>query len=169
MQMKTHRLQRDDGIPNSHLPVVVYKGALTGAELEGKAACALLERNGWGSNWISGIYPFWHFHTRGHETLICVSGSARIGLGGDSGIVLDIAKGDVCILPAGVGHRCVSAEDGFQVAGGYPPGQEGNIARPGDLDDDEAAAAIAALDLPRTDPITGGADGVPAIWAVAGG
>ena len=41
------------------------------------------------------------------------------------------------------------------MAGGYPPGQEGNIVRPGDIDVDEAIRAIAQLALPATDPITG--------------
>ena len=50
------------------------------------------------------------------------------------------------------------------MAGGYPPGQEGNIVRPGDIDVDEAIRAIAQLALPATDPITGHADGVVTIW-----
>ena len=50
------------------------------------------------------------------------------------------------------------------MAGGYPPGQQGNIVRPGDIDIGEAIRAIARLALPDADPITGQADGVVTIW-----
>ena len=109
-------------------------------------------------------FPYWHFHTRGHEVLACVSGRARIGFGGDRGIKVDVETGDVCVIPAGVGHRRLDASGDFQMAGGYPPGQQGNIVRPGELDDATIAREIAALALPETDPISGLADGVVAIW-----
>ena len=48
--------------------------------------------------------------------------------------------------------------------GGYPPGQQGNIVRPGDLDDAMIVREIAALALPATDPLSGKADGVVAVW-----
>ncbi len=50
------------------------------------------------------------------------------------------------------------------MAGGYPPGQSGNIVRPGDLNDARIAGEIAAVSLPKTDPISGKADGVVEIW-----
>ena len=96
--------------------------------------------------------------------LACVSGTARIGFGGDSGFKADVAVGDVCVIPAGVGHRRLDASADFQMAGGYPPGQEGNIVRPGEIDVDEAIRAIGQLALPATDPITGHGDGIVAIW-----
>jgi uncharacterized protein YjlB len=164
-----HLLESHGGIPGSRLPVLVYPSAWDRDQLDGEAACALLKRNGWGGNWVYGVYPFWHFHTRGHEVLVCLSGSARLGLGGDDGVAADVSPGDVLVLPAGTGHRCLSASDDFLVAGGYPPGQEGNIVRPGEIDVDEAAAEIEGLAMPETNPLTGAADGVVTLWKAAQG
>ena len=50
------------------------------------------------------------------------------------------------------------------MAGCYPPGQEGNIVRPGDLDDARIAREIAQVALPEIDPISGGQDGVVEVW-----
>lgn len=130
----------------------------------GNAATALYRRNGWQGTWVYTVFPYWHFHTHGHEVLACVSGNARIGFGGDNGIEADVAIGDVCVIPAGVGHKRLQASADFQMAGGYPPEQEGNIVRPGDLDDGRIAREIGQVALPETDPISGGADGVVAIW-----
>lgn len=159
--------ERDDGIPNSRLPLLLWKKRLPVEHCDGQAACALYRRNGWGGTWVYTVYPFWHFHTRGHEVLGCVAGHARIGFGGDAGMVAEIEVGDVAVIPAGVGHRKLEASADFLMAGGYPPGQEGNIIRPGDLDVDRAMAEIRDVALPMTDPITGRADGVVASWRAA--
>lgn len=159
-----HVFGSDDGIPNSRLPLVFWKGRLPDNARNGEAATALFRRNGWQGTWVYTVFPYWHFHTRGHEALACVSGSARIGFGGDNGIEADVAVGDVCVIPAGVGHKRLQASADFQMAGGYPPGQEGNILRPGDLGAAEAAREIAEVVLPDTDPITGGIDGLVKIW-----
>jgi uncharacterized protein YjlB len=76
-------------------------------------------------------------------------------------------KGDVCVIPAGVGHKRVDASGDFQVAGGYPPGQQGNIVRPGEMEDQRIADEIAMLKLPDTDPVSGKADGLAELWRTA--
>jgi uncharacterized protein YjlB len=151
-------------MPNSRLPLVLWRGRLPSSARGGTAATALFRRNGWQGTWVYTVFPYWHFHTRGHEVLACVSGRARIGFGGDRGIKVDVEAGDVCVIPAGVGHRRYDASGDFQMAGGYPPGQQGNIVRPGEIDGQTAAGEIAALALPETDPISGMADGIAAIW-----
>ena len=125
---------------------------------------ALFRKNGWQGTWVYTVFPYWHFHTRGHEVLGCVSGKATIGFGGDRGIKVEVEAGDVCVIPAGVGHRKFAASDDFLMAGAYPPGQEGNIVRPGQIDGARAAREIAAVKLPETDPISGGLDGVVEAW-----
>src|SRR4051812_5423515 len=163
-----HVFEPDGGIPNSRLPLVFWRGRLPTAARSGTAAMALFRRNGWQGTWVYTVFPYWHFHTRGHEALACVSGRARIGFGGDHGIKVDVVLGDVCVIPAGVGHRRFDSSGDFQMAGGYPPDQEGNIVKPGDLDDARIAREIAALTLPDADPISGQADGVVAAWREAG-
>jgi uncharacterized protein YjlB len=157
----------EQDMPNSLLPLVLWRGRLPPGARGGTAATALFRRNGWQGTWVYTVFPYWHFHTRGHEVLACVSGRARIGFGGDRGVKADVEAGDVCVIPAGVGHRRYDASGDFQMAGGYPPGHEGNIVRPGEVDKATAAREIAALGLPETDPISGLADGVAAIWREA--
>jgi len=169
MNEQTHRFAAQGGIPNSSLPLILRKGGLPVAARSGDAACALYARNGWGGTWVYTVYPFWHFHTNGHEVLSCVAGTATIGFGGNDGLVADISVGDVAIVPAGVGHKKLAASPGFQMAGGYPPKQSGNIVRPGEMADDEIASALGRLPLPHTDPISGGEDGVVAAWRAAMG
>ena len=160
-----HRFEPDGDVPNSSLPLLFWKGRLPAEARSGERAQALFRQNGWQGTWVYTVFPYWHFHTSGHEVLACVSGSARIGFGGDRGLKADVAVGDVVIIPAGVGHRRYDASPDFQIAGGYPPGQDGNIVRPGEMDDQALAREIAAVALPETDPISGLADGVVATWA----
>lgn len=164
MNEQVHRFPGEGGLPNSRLPLIIRKGGLPAAARSGEAACALYSRNGWGGTWVYTVYPFWHFHTKGHEVLSCVAGTAAIGFGGDNGLVAEISVGDVAIVPAGVGHKKLAASPGFQMAGGYPPKQSGNIVRPGEMDAADIAAALERLPLPRTDPISGGEDGVVSLW-----
>jgi uncharacterized protein YjlB len=161
---QTHLLEPEGGIPNSRLPLVFWKGRLPQGSRDGDAARLLYERNGWTGTWVYTVYPFWHFHTRGHEVLSCVSGRATIGFGGDGGIRVEVEPGDVAVIPAGVGHRRLGGSADFRMAGGYPPGQEGNIVRPGEIDVAEAQRLIETLPLPDTDPVSGEDDGVLAIW-----
>jgi uncharacterized protein YjlB len=163
----TYLFEPDGGIPNSSLPLAFWRARLPREDRAGAQATALFRRNGWQGTWVYTVFPYWHFHTRGHEALACVSGRARIGFGGDHGVKVDVEAGDVCVIPAGVGHRRYDSSSDFQMAGGYPPGQEGNIVRPGDLDDATIAREIADVALPETDPISGRSDGVVATWAAS--
>ena len=162
-----HVFEPDGGIPNSRLPLAFWPGRLPSDARDGAAATALFRQNGWQGTWVYTVFPFWHFHTRGHEALASVSGRARIGFGGDHGIVVDVEVGDFCVIPAGVGHRRLDSSPDFLMAGGYPPDQEGNIVRIGDLDEATIIREIAALALPETDPISGQSDGVVAAWRKA--
>ena len=165
--VETFRLEPDGDIPNNSLPLILYRRALAPA-LQTPSACqALFARNGWGGNWVDGIFDYWHFHVTGHEVLGCVAGEAEIGFGGDSGIVVTFAAGDVVIIPGGVGHKRQSEKHGgFTVVGGYPPGQDGTITRPGEIALDEARTQIADLALPKGDPISGYAGPLIAAWNI---
>ena len=161
---QTHVLRPAGGIPNSPLPLLFWRGRLPAEMRDGARAQALFRQNGWQGTWVYTVFPYWHFHTRGHEALACVSGTATIGFGGDGLLEADVAAGDVCIIPAGVGHRRLSASGDFRMAGCYPPGQDGNIVRPGELDEDRIAREIESVALPVTDPMGGHADGVVTTW-----
>ncbi len=68
----------DDGtFPNSRLPLLLYPKALDPAEARPEVFEALFARNGWPPQWISGIYPFHHYHSTAHECL-GIAGVRRI-------------------------------------------------------------------------------------------
>ena len=155
-EIETFTFQPEGDIPNSSLPLILYRGALP-RELQNAAACqALFRENDWGSNWVNGVFEYWHFHVTGHEVIGCVAGEAEIGFGGDSGGKVMFRAGDIVVIPAGVGHKRLSdRRDGFTVVGGYPPGQSGVISQPGDYPLSKAKEKIARLELPRGDPVFG--------------
>ena len=160
-------LPPDGDIPNSRLPLVVYPGGLMPA-LRNPGGCqGLFHRNAWIGNWVDGIFDYWHFHVTGHEVLGCVEGEAEVGFGGDAGIVRTVRAGDVVVIPAGVGHKRLSDKrGGFTIVGGYPAGQGGEIARPGDYTLTEAQRRIAALALPTSDPLEGPKGPLLKAWGV---
>jgi uncharacterized protein YjlB len=147
----------DDGsVPNNPwLPLIVYRGALqTGAEAA-EACMALFERNGWGGAWRNGIYAHHHYHSTSHEVLGVASGSVRVRLGGDSGKTVVLRAGDVVVVPAGVAHKSEGASPDLVVVGAYPQGQSPDMRTPGASDHDRAVARVAAVPLPRCDPVSG--------------
>ena len=117
----------DDGaVPNNpFLPMLVYRGVLDlsrSADAEGEIE-RLFTANGWGRDmWSDGIYPFTHYHSMIHEALGIARGAATVRFGGPGGEALDLAPGDVAVLPAGTGHQRLSGSADFFVIGGYPPG-----------------------------------------------
>ena len=165
--IETFRLAPDGDIPNNPLPLILYRRALAPALRTPSACQALFARNGWGGNWVDGVFDYWHFHVTGHEVLGCVAGAAEIGFGGDGGIAVTFTAGDVVIIPGGVGHKRLSEKrGGFTVVGGYPPSQDGTITRPGEIPLAEARATIAALALPKGDPISGNEGPLFAAWGM---
>ena len=159
MRLEAWQAPPGDRIPNNpRFPVLVYRGveAVTDAE----AARALFAEHGWGGSWVASVFDFHHFHSTSHEALAVVTGRATLELGGPQGEAFDVAAGDVLVLPAGTGHRRVSASAGFAVVGAYPAGQEDYDLLRGDdpLEVEAARRRIAGLGAPPQDPV--GGDGV---------
>jgi uncharacterized protein YjlB len=119
------RFCKDAGtIPNSRLPVLLYPGVLNLPKNDPAAAIeALLHDNQWGNDWRNGIFSYHHYHSTAHEALFVYSGSAKVQLGGEQGLVETIGMGDVIVIPAGVGHKNLGSSSDFQVVGAYPPQQ----------------------------------------------
>lgn len=145
----------DDGmIPNNpRLPALLFRGVLPPGDP--KAAEALFGRNGWPPAWRDGIYPYHHYHPNAHEALAIARGRVRVQLGGEQGAVLELAAGDVVVLPAGVGHRNLGASPDLLVVGAYPPGQSPEECRADPAVHDRSAASIAAVPDPDGDPVRG--------------
>ena len=105
------------------LPFVLYRGAidLTGTPDPERLIEQTFAANGWGDMWRNGIFPFAHYHSMIHEALGVARGRASVRFGGDDGEEIEIAAGDVAILPAGTGHQWLSQSHDLLVIGAYPP------------------------------------------------
>lgn len=156
----------DDGlVPNNPLPVLRYRLAidLTRDEPE-RILENLFSVNGWVGLWRNGIYDYLHYHATVHEALGIARGHARVRLGGDHGSELELAAGDVVILPAGTGHQCLSASEDFSVIGAYPPGAKMQVTRPTADNHRAALKTIPAVPLPETDPLQGKGGELLSLW-----
>jgi uncharacterized protein YjlB len=158
MTPESHRFTDDGRIPNSPLPLLVYRRALAPEREEGLARAfeRLFAGNGWLGAWRDGIYPFHHFHSTSHEVLGVARGTARVRFGGEGGgATLELAAGDVAVIPAGVGHRNEGASPDFLVVGAYPDGRAWDVRR-GEPDERENVMAnLAAVPPPAADPVRG--------------
>ncbi|WP_138495629.1 cupin domain-containing protein [Paenibacillus pinistramenti] len=158
-------LFKDDGvIPNNpRLPVLLYTGALESNPL---GAEALFNKHNWRNSWTNGVYDYHHYHSNTHEVLGVISGEALLQLGGEQGEQLAVRAGDVIVLPAGTGHKKISASEGFRITGAYPDGMEYNLrtGKPGDRP--EALEEIESVPLPDMDPVYGKHGPLTRIWAL---
>ena len=60
-------LQSEGAIPNSRLPLLVYRGAVKVASDPAATFEELFEANDWGGTWRNGIYTYHHYHSTTHE------------------------------------------------------------------------------------------------------
>ena len=164
MRVKTLTFDDDGAIPNSALPVLVYRGAL-----QPDAGPAAYEDrfagNGWLGAWRDGIYPFHHFHSTSHEVLGIAAGTANVVLGGPQGGRVDLSAGDIVVLPAGTGHCNAGSEPGLLVVGAYPNGMRWDLRRGDPAEHDEVLANIALVPLPDTGPVEGREDPLAQLWS----
>lgn len=155
----------DDGtFPNSRLPLLIYRKALSVEAATPETFEALFEGNGWPPVWRSSRYIYHHYHSTAHECLGIASGEAKLQLGGPEGAEFDVVAGDVIVIPAGVGHQRLYASPDFLVVGAYPPGQDWDLLRGGPDDRPAADSNIARVALPETDPVGGIVGAVLDLW-----
>lgn len=155
------RLADDGEIPNSALPLLVYRGAL--ADCTAGAVQQLFQAHGWGDSWVDGIFGHHHYHSTAHEVLGMIAGWCEVRVGGPNGRTLRVETGDVVVVPAGVAHCNVGQGDGFRCFGAYPAGQRPDLCRPGDRA--KALRNLPAVPLPAQDPVHGREGPLRRAWA----
>jgi uncharacterized protein YjlB len=152
------RLPKKQDIPNSNLPVLIFRKLLPPSETaKASAFRRAFQKNGWVGIWTDTIYDYTHFHSNAHEVLGIASGKVTLRLGGDDGRLVRLKAGDMLVLPAGVGHRRVSDDEGLKVVGAYPPGQA-------HYDMKRKGHCVPRVPLPKTDPFAGAGGALTQIW-----
>jgi uncharacterized protein YjlB len=158
----------DDGsIPNNpNLPLLIYRGVidLAGTPDPETVIEKTFARGGWGEMWRNGIFPYVHYHSRTHEALGIARGRVQVRFGGAQGQVLDLAAGDVAVLPAGTGHQCLWAAPQLCVIGAYPEGGKYDLCRGSKAEHAGAIAAIPKVPTPDSDPVYGKHVPLPRLW-----
>ena len=163
-----YRFEDDGRTPNNaRLPLVLYCRAIERSPGRDPAARyeALFSAHGWTGSWRNGIHGFLHFHACNHEVLGIARGEALVQFGGDGGRNLAVKAGDVVVLPAGTGHRRLSASDDLLVVGAYPSSGSYDQWRPGEISHREALERIAMVPSPVQDPVYGHAGPLTRLWA----
>lgn len=93
------------------------------------------------------------------------SGAARVRFGGDGGPELELAAGDVVVIPAGVAHMLLEERERLLVVGAYAGGRHWDIVRANPKTLPAAQERIAQVPLPEADPVAGGSGTLLTLWA----
>lgn len=157
---------QDDGrIPNNKLPLLFYHGAFApgipdlASSIEERFA-----RNHWPPSWRASVFPFHHYHSITHEALGVYQGMATLQFGGESGRKFEAKQGDIIVIPAGVGHKCLESSSGFSVVGAYPGGRQWDLLRGLPDERPKSDHNIAAVPMPEMDPLYGRDGPLMHIW-----
>ncbi|MGG5215337.1 MULTISPECIES: cupin [Rahnella] len=155
----------DGGVPNNALPVLIYHRVIPPDTADNAEYLEHLFRtNGWPPQWRYPVYTFTHFHSNTHEVLGVYAGSAKLQLGGEHGKIIEVNVGDVLLLPAGIGHKQISADEDFMLVGAYPPDMKADLCHDELPQLAARTRAVNAVPLPATDPVTGHTEGSMLVW-----
>jgi uncharacterized protein YjlB len=153
----THIFEDDGRFPNNpNLPVLVYKGALhlhPGDEID--TILELFKKNNWENSWKDSVFDYDHYHSTTHEVLGVFCGTADITLGGPEGTCVELVRGDVVIIPAGVAHKNLKCSHDFLCVGAYPEGRSYDMKNGNEEDREKIIREIASVPIPSTDPVFG--------------
>jgi len=160
LRVSRHHIPSHALIPNStptNRPLYIYHSALPNAsasDIESRLKSVGVVA----PQWRYTMYSTTHFHSTTHEVLCVSAGRARLCFGGElnSGRVEPVVeKGDVMVVPAGVGHRLLEDYGGFEMVGSYPKDAKEWDMCYGKEAESEKIEAIKKLDWFDMDPLYG--------------
>jgi uncharacterized protein YjlB len=156
-------LKPNGWMPNSVLPVLLYRNAFPAVGDLAAAMERLFTANKWPPQWRNGVYDFHHYHSTAHEVLGFAAGHADLILGGEEGQPVTVHSGDVAVLPAGTGHCRIEASHDFLVVGAYPENEHWDICRT--AASAEVLERMRHIRFPAYDPIGGASGALPKLWS----
>jgi uncharacterized protein YjlB len=145
----------DSTFPNNENRPLVYMQAI----IED-----IFHSNKWLDSWRNGIYPFHHYHSTAHEVLGMYKGKAKVQFGGEKGLIMAVAYGDVVIITAGVAHKNINSSHDFRVVGAYPTGQSWDMIYGRQGERPAANRNISSVPDPKTGPVYGSEGPLPKLW-----
>ncbi len=154
----TYMLTDDGSVPNNpRLPLLIYPRAidLSGTPDPEDVIEKVFRSHGWGDMWRNGIFPYVHYHSMIHEGLGVARGRAKVRFGGNGGQEIEVAQGDVAVLPAGTGHQCLWASADLMVIGAYPKSGRYDLCRGSKAEHAKALQTIPQVSRPDSDPVFG--------------
>lgn len=156
----------DDGlIPNSPLPLILYPNIVAETETDFAGYLEkLFQRNNWTNNWRDIVLSKNHYHSTTHEVLGISKGSVKLKIGGQKGEEILASKGDILIIPAGVGHFSLGSDTNYEVVGGYPEGRDWNMIYDEPEKREAAKREIEQLPIPGSDPVYGAEGYLLKLW-----
>jgi len=94
-------------VPNSVLPVLIYRNVLPSPSLSAESTQDALEPNHWFKGGVFKTYTAHHFHSVTHECYAVFRGRSRLLLGRGpldnagraGGVEVEIGEGDCIVLP----------------------------------------------------------------------
>ena len=159
LQVSKHQIPAWKGIPNTSIqkkPLMIYHKAFPAAnasQIESHPSSVGVVT----PQWRYTMYSATHFHSTTHEVLCISSGSAKCCFGAeqnDGRVEPILEKGDVVVVPAGVGHRLLEDHGWFQMVGSYPAGRNWDMCY-GRAGEENKVSGIANLGWFTRDPIYG--------------
>lgn len=164
-QPETHYFADDGRIPNSRLPVLVYRNVFSANQPD--PANWFEDRftaHNWRGTWRNGILTYHHYHSTAHEVLGIYRGWVTLRIGGETGATVRITTGDALVIPAGVGHKNLQQSPDLGVIGAYFDGLFWDLLRGEPGERPRADQNMAALPLPDSDPVYGPTGPLCQLW-----
>ncbi|KAH8426205.1 cupin domain-containing protein [Aspergillus melleus] len=161
IKVTSRQIPRWDHIPNTSIhskPLMIYHQAFNASSSD--LAARFEEVGEVMPQWVYSMYRQTHYHSTTHEVLGVVDGRARLCFGGERNpdrFEPTVEKGDLIIVPAGVGHRLLEDIGNgreFTMVGAYPRGKEWDMCY-GQPGEEDKARNIQALDWFQRDPLFG--------------
>ncbi|KAI9711653.1 MAG: hypothetical protein M1812_007086 [Candelaria pacifica] len=169
LRISKHQIPAYGLIPNTSIqnkPLLIYHSAFPNSTSASAIESHLSQIGVVTPQWRYTMFTTTHFHSTAHEVLCISSGRARLCFGGEDNskkVESEVTKGDVVVVPGGVGHRLLEDLDGgFEMVGSYEAGKSWDMCY-GKKGEEKKIESISKLGWFDKDPVYG--DGGPAMDA----